>query len=216
MAKRFTATEKWDDPFFSELSACNKLIWLFLLDKCNHAGIWDVNKRLLEFSVGCAVDLDEVLDVFGDRIEVLNGQKWFIRKFIEFQYGELNEGSRTHQSVINILKKQGVSKGYTKGIYTLKGTDTGTDKDKDKDKDTVLEHPDSEKKFPIDHCALLVSNDQTWVNNSGFVGKLKDEFILHLKGAGETEKNPADFKKHFWNWKKKLPEEKKPLKLVFK
>lgn len=71
-------------------------------------------------------------------------------------------------------------------------------------------------KFPIDHCALLVSNDQTWVNNSGFVGKLKDEFIQHLKGAGETEKNPADFKKHFWNWKKKLPEEKKPLKLVFK
>ena len=72
------------------------------------------------------------------------------------------------------------------------------------------------KKFPIDHCSFIASQDETWVHDSGFTGKLKDEFVKHLKGAGETEKNPADFKKHFWNWKKKLPEEKKPLKLVFK
>ena len=73
-----------------------------------------------------------------------------------------------------------------------------------------------EKKFSIEHCALIASNDETWVKDSDFKGKLKEDFIKHLKGSGETEKNPADFKKHFWNWKTKQPEDKKPLKLVFK
>lgn len=71
-------------------------------------------------------------------------------------------------------------------------------------------------KKPIEECIELASADSEWVKNSEFSGKVKDEFITHLKGSGEVEKSLADFKKHFWNWKKKLPEEKKPLKLVFK
>jgi hypothetical protein len=63
------------------------------------------------------------------RIEVL-GDKWFMPKFVEFQYGnELNEDNRVHRSVIEMLKKEGAYKGLVRAIQGCK------DKDKDKDKD---------------------------------------------------------------------------------
>jgi hypothetical protein len=80
MAKRFTNTDKWKKQWFKKLNTKQKLFWLYILDDCNHAGIWDV--------------------VFID-----NREKVFIPKFIEFQYGELNPNSRPHISVINLLEK---------------------------------------------------------------------------------------------------------------
>ena len=44
MAKRFTATEKWDDPFFCNLEAKYKLAWIYLLDKCDNAGIYFIHE----------------------------------------------------------------------------------------------------------------------------------------------------------------------------
>jgi len=41
MAKRFTASEKWEDLWFSELSNKYKLFWIYLLDKCDNAGVWE-------------------------------------------------------------------------------------------------------------------------------------------------------------------------------
>jgi hypothetical protein len=123
MAKRLTASEKWDDPWFCDLDANYKLAWLYLLDKCNHAGIWSPNFKLMEFHLG----FQPRIGGFGGRVVALKDGKWFIPKFIDFQYGELNPENRAHLSVIHILKKEGASKPL---VSPLQG-----DKDKDKDKD---------------------------------------------------------------------------------
>lgn len=210
MAKRFTATEKWDDPFFAELSNENKLIWIFLLDKCNHAGIWDVNKRLLEFSLGVKVDMDKLLADFSGRIRVLESGKWFIKKFIDFQYGELKDNNNTHNSVKTILQKEGVIKPLSSPSIG----DQDTDKDKDKEKDK--EEPIGQK-FKLEQCVQIVLLDKEWVMNAKPTKEQLDSFQKHLLCSGEYEKNPAEFKKHFNNWRnKQKPEEKgliiKPLK----
>jgi len=134
MSKRFTATEKWSDPWFCSLTPLNKLFWIYLVENCNHAGIWQVNFPLVRFHLGEFI-FDE--EIFEDRIIKISDYKWYIPKFVEFQYGELQPDSRTHASVINILKKEGVYKGYTKGMQRDKGTvlDKGTDKGTDKEKD---------------------------------------------------------------------------------
>jgi len=66
----------------------------------------------------------------GDRLLVLPSGKWHLTRFISFQFGTLSKESKPHQQVLRLLEKHGVSKGYPKGIHTLK------DKDKDKDKDS--------------------------------------------------------------------------------
>lgn len=106
MAKRMTDTEKWKKRFFKKLCCKYKLLWLYILDDCNHAGVWDVDLEVAGLRVGEDFNESDVLTQFAENIIAIDdGDKWFIPKFIEFQYGELNPSSRVHQSVIKILDK---------------------------------------------------------------------------------------------------------------
>ena len=91
MAKRFTDSEKWEDPFFAELSNDMKLVWIYLLDKCDHAGFYKVNFKLLNFHLNTSLKTEDILLVFNGRIKVLADEKWFIPKFLYFQYGEVDD-----------------------------------------------------------------------------------------------------------------------------
>lgn len=111
MARRMTDTAKWDDEWFMNLSPNTKLLWYYLLDSCDHAGVWKVNHRLAEFKIGCGISWDESLAELGDRIQVLdNSDRWFIRKFVEFQYGATpNERNNAHAGVLKVLRSLGLS-----------------------------------------------------------------------------------------------------------
>jgi hypothetical protein len=111
MAKRFTDTEKWNKKFYRELSNDYKLLWIYLLDHCNHAGIWDVDLDHVEYRLKTVFDEKKVLEIFGKRIHSFHeGEKWFIIPFIEFQYKELNPQVKAHYSVIDILRKYNLEK----------------------------------------------------------------------------------------------------------
>lgn len=131
MSKRFTETEKWKDPWFCELNETQKLFWVYLVDNCDHAGIWQVNWPLVRFHIkGYKHDHTK----FTDRILYISDNKWFIKKFIDFQYnGKLNPENRTHKSVLDILEKEGAYKGLTSPTGGCKGTGTvlGTGSDKE-------------------------------------------------------------------------------------
>lgn len=124
MPKRFTATEKWIDPWFCALPLADKLFWVYLLDNCDHAGIWQVNWPLVRFHIP-GYEFGEVR--FEGRVTILGPEKWFIPKFVQFQYGELNPANRAHASVVSILMKEGAYKGLTRSLIAHK----------DKDKDSV-------------------------------------------------------------------------------
>lgn len=110
MAKRFTDTDKWKKQFIRGLEGAYKLLWLYILDDCDMAGIWPVDMEVARIRIGEPVEIPAALRLFGDRIEQLDGgKKWFIRDFILFQYGELKETNRMHLAVINTLKKNNIN-----------------------------------------------------------------------------------------------------------
>ena len=91
MAKRMTDTDKWKKRFVRELSPQHKLLWFYILDDCNHAGIWEVDLEVASIRVGFDLSHDNLPSSFGEKvISFDNGDKWFIPEFIDFQYGELN------------------------------------------------------------------------------------------------------------------------------
>lgn len=131
MAKRYTESNKWKNSWFRKLHPKYKLFWVYMLDQCDHAGLWEVDVELAAFQMGVKLNEKDLLEVFGDKIEVIKVDRWFIPKFIEYQYGELNESNRVHASVMRILEKQGSTKGR------LRVVNEPIYKDKDKDKDIL-------------------------------------------------------------------------------
>ena len=106
IAKRFTDSEKWNKQWIRELPPNMKLFWFYLLDNCDHAGIYNVDIKLANFQIGVrGLTEEKILETFNRKILPFKSGKWFIPKFIEFQYGDLNESNRAHLSVIKILKK---------------------------------------------------------------------------------------------------------------
>ncbi len=148
MAKRFTETGKWKKKWIRELSPEMKLFWFYLLDNCDHAGIWEVDIELAAFQIGIELDESEILNTFNRKIVPFKPGKWFVPKFIVYQYGELNESNRAHLSVIKILTKYGLYKGLNgveQGAY--KKPEGAKDKDKDKELDKVKDKESKESQL---------------------------------------------------------------------
>ena len=140
MAKRFIDTKMWDKAWFRKLSPKNKLIWLYLLTRCDHAGIWDADWDLAEFMIGEWVDYDSLPDEIKNKMKYIQGEdQYYIPSFIEFQYGELKENSKPHLSVLKRLKD--------KGLHRVSHTLKDKDKDKVKDKVKVKDKESREKEF---------------------------------------------------------------------
>jgi hypothetical protein len=106
MAKRMTDTDKWKKGFIRGLNSKYKLLWLYILDDCDHAGVWETDFEVASIRIGSKITEVEASIALSDQIKIFDdGNKWFIPKFIDFQYGTLNENSRVHQSVIKIIEK---------------------------------------------------------------------------------------------------------------
>lgn len=140
--KRFTATDKWDDKWFRALSPKTKLLWLYLLDHCDNAGVVDPDLILASFQIGDTVNESNISEL-GDRVQTLANGKLWLHKFIRFQFGELSAGSKVHQSVIRLIKSHTLDYRIP---YDTDSQETGmgdvSPKEKRKEKDKDIYSPD--------------------------------------------------------------------------
>lgn len=113
MAKRFTDTDKWKKPLIKKAEAPYKLLWLYILDDCDTAGIWQTDFEVASLRIGETIDEATAKEIFKEKVVFLDGgEKWFIPSFIEFQYGKLQENNRAHTKAISALKKYNLLNEY--------------------------------------------------------------------------------------------------------
>lgn len=105
MAKRFTDTDKWKRPWFSDLPNNVKLVWIYLLDDCDHRGVWHCNFKRISFDLGFEINKEKLNEWFGDKIKEIDSDKYFIKSFVDFQYSSLNPNNNAHKSIIELLNK---------------------------------------------------------------------------------------------------------------
>lgn len=207
MPKRFTDTDKWKKPFIKGLDGPYKLLWFYILDDCDHAGIWQVDFEVAQIRIGHEVNERTAISNFGDRIQIINnGSKWFLRDFIDFQYGQLNPSNRMHSSVINILKKNNISP-YGSPLEGAKDIDKVQvmDKDKDKDKDRAwfesciddifretlkMTHKDKNLEQAISESWAYLSADAVRLKNSdeAAVKKLVNTWLSKMSVSNQQTK----------------------------
>jgi len=155
MAKRFTDTSKYKKPFIRGLSGPYKLFWDYLYHDCDHAGIWIVDFEIAQIYVGqdMPINREDAIKFFNEGetriIEFDGGKKWFIKSFIEFQYGDLSEMNRAHNSVIQLLRKNNLLKHIKPHISPLQGAMVkDMVKDKVKDKKVKIVFEEARKIYP--------------------------------------------------------------------
>jgi hypothetical protein len=157
MAKRFTDTEKWKKPFIRGLQGAYKLLWLYICDDCDHAGIWQVDMEVAAIRIGEKIDIKEAIKSFDEKIVIIDkGNKWFIPSFLEFQYPSgLNSDNRAHNSVIILLEKYNLRISKNKPLISPSEGSMDMDMVKDMDKDMVK----AEKKVKFKENILLTQKE---------------------------------------------------------
>jgi len=123
--KRFTDCHKWADPWFRQLSPTAKLLWQWVLDCCDNAGVLDPDWGLASFQIGEDI-LPHIAEI-ESRIEHLEGGVIFVSKFIGFQYPTLSRECKAHNPIFASLEKHNLldrlpdplSKGGREVIPTL-------------------------------------------------------------------------------------------------
>jgi hypothetical protein len=108
MSKRFTDTEKWKRPWFRTLSPEAKIIWLFLCDNCDHAGIWIADYELASFQIGFTLNQKTLTEMLGDKVMPFDSDKVFIPSFFEFQYGKSKDKFNAKTSALQELSRYGL------------------------------------------------------------------------------------------------------------
>lgn len=218
MAKRFTDTNKWKKPFIRGLSGPYKLLWMYLCDDCDHAGIWQVDFEMARFIIGEKVNLETAKKAFTDKIiEVENGTKWFIPSFIEFQYpAGLNQQNNAHSSVISQLKKYNLldieNKIKPLNSPLIGAKDGALDKDMDKDMDMDMDM-DKAKKPKSEKTIFRMSNlfDRTEFDKAFAVWpKAKrdhyfEEAITWSDDHQKDDDKSVDWKRRIESWDRRIP-----------
>lgn len=203
MAKRFTDTEKWKKPFIRTMKAPYKLLWLYILDECDHAGIWEVDFEVAEIKIGERLNIDFARQsFFGKIIEVNN--KWFLPDFIEFQYGELNVLNRAHKSAIEILQRNNLMDSDLKYLFPLKKevkpltsplqapSQGAMDKDKDKDKELDKDKEGQKKTIIPEEIKPQIT---AWLDMRRGIKKPATDYALRLAMKELEKLAPGDFEK---------------------
>ena len=137
--KRFTDTNKWLDPWFRKLSHQAKMAWFYIVDHCDAIGLAEIDLKLMSSDCGTTISPDHLREL-GERIQILDGGKIFIQKFIPFQYGKLSEACIPHRKVIEAIKFHSLTQTFSGFLYpsaypTGRVSDRAKDKEEDKEED---------------------------------------------------------------------------------
>lgn len=135
MAKRLTDSEKWKDEWFLSLDNDCRIVWIYILDNCSHAGLLKKNLKMLNFCCNTSFNEENLSEIFADRLIDL-GDTYFIPKFLKFQYVKLTSEKPVIVSVRNELSLhkhyERIKESLVNHCLTIK--DKSKDKSKSKDK----------------------------------------------------------------------------------
>lgn len=181
--KRFTETLKWSKPWFRQLPPKHKLLWQWMCDTCDNAGILDADWGLASFQIGCDFTAFDV-EVFEGRVTILQCGKVWIPSFITFQCSTLSRECKAHGPIFVSLEKHGIDPdtltpigypiGYKENSNRVYYTHKEKEKEKETETETETETEESQKpKRPKKTTPL------TWNNQTGWVG-LTPEIVVAL------------------------------------
>lgn len=105
--KRFTETDKWKDVWFRELTAPQKLLFIYVIENCNNAGFYEEDMEMMKLQIGMASNHIEGA-YKGLTRGLIRASGWcWVKNFLKHQKNdELNESNPAHRQIIRLLAEQ--------------------------------------------------------------------------------------------------------------
>lgn len=199
MAKRLSDTEKWMDGWFRRLPTNGKILWLYILDRCDISGVWEIDLDLFNLLTGSSATVEEMERDFGDRLHFFDGRrKVWIRRFIDFQNGPLDPESKSPiiKSILKSLKNHGLWEPYFKGINTLSYRDKEKERVKEREKEEEKARTPEQKNEPFQTFLPVIH--RLFGKPTTHLGEMAlAKLIPQLSEAGATVKDLEDRVAHY-------------------
>lgn len=105
--KRFTETGKWDDPWFRQLAGVYKLVFLYIIDRCDNAGFLEIDQDAMAWHTKVKPEhIEGALKGLERGIKGAFGWIW-VRRFLKHQKNDpLNPENPSHKQIIGLLNEQ--------------------------------------------------------------------------------------------------------------
>jgi len=208
---RFTAPEKWNDEWFSNLKPTEKLLFLYLVDRCDNAGFFEINKRIDAFLIGITEDdfLATLRALKKTYVPSLDGRKIWIKNYLKYQKNlPLNPDNNAHKQIITFILSNKENFNYdfnylgaNEGLFSP----IGKGNIKGKGNGQVIEGGPGET-FLWTEVVENFHNDFRWKEKFCRDKKIKlpdlekkmDDFVSNLELREET-KDLKELKNHFTN-----------------
>lgn len=106
--RRFTDTEKWSDPWFRSLRAAHKLVFLFIIDRCDNAGFYEIDMDSMIFHTGLERKHVEAALKALERGIIPGREGWvWVKNFLFHQRNDqLDPRNLAHRQIIALLKSR--------------------------------------------------------------------------------------------------------------
>lgn len=207
--RRFTDTDKWNDPWFRKLPILYKSLWEYLRDRVDNAGFWKVDHEAAFFHINEEYDPEEALRLLNEgKVRVIAYEEyWQLPDFVMFQNGVLTEACKPHRQIINLLEKY-KNKGYGKGMNTLQEKDKDKERDKDKEGKEREKGEEYSQAFNDFWIAYPSRHGKKVLKKQAFKEFLKlreediPELMLAVKNYSDSKQYPKDpprfFKDEYW------------------
>jgi uncharacterized phage protein (TIGR02220 family) len=152
--RRFTDTCKWDDLWFRALTGIEKLVFFYVIDRCNNAGFWERDDESLAFHTRLSpAHIEGAWKGLNRGLLEASGWVW-VRRFLRHQKNEnLSIDNPAHKQIISLISDQverfsDVSEfseflAPYKGLLSPIGIGTGTGQGKGTGKGSAEGKPES-------------------------------------------------------------------------
>jgi hypothetical protein len=105
--KRFSETAKWDDPWFRALPGVHKLVFLYVIDRCDNAGFLEYDADSISWHTKLEVKhIEGAIKGLERGIKGASGWLW-VRRFLRHQKNDsINPENKAHTQIIALLSDQ--------------------------------------------------------------------------------------------------------------
>lgn len=107
MAYRLTDNDKWRDTWFNSLTPHAKLLFIYLYEKCDDAGFFEINRKFLMFDLGMEEKelADAIVQLKKCYIKSNDNIRIWLKQFLKHQKKlPLKNNVNSHKKIIKIIK----------------------------------------------------------------------------------------------------------------